>query len=275
MTDSPVWLVTGASKGIGLEVVKAAIASGARVAATTRSPEKLSAELRDPNLLALAVDLTDEHDVRRAVAQVQTEFGHIDVLVNNAGYSLLGAVEEVSLADVRANFDINVFGVLTMTRAVLPGMRDRGSGRILNLASISASVTGPAQGIYSATKAAVLMLTEALDAEIAPLGLHATAICPGGVRTDFLDASSMRRPEVTIPGYDGVARTLAALDRLNHNQGGDPARLAGALVQISALPDPPSRIYLGTDALHAILHKSDEVRADAERYADVSRSITS
>lgn len=147
MTDSPVWLVTGASKGIGLEVVKAALASGARVAATTRSPEKLSAELRDPNLLALAVDLTDEHDVRRAVAQVQTEFRHIDVLVNNAGYSLLGAVEEVSPADVRANFDINVFGVLAMIRAVLPGMRDRGTGRILNLSSISASVTGPAQGI--------------------------------------------------------------------------------------------------------------------------------
>ncbi|CAM3629670.1 SDR family oxidoreductase [Tsukamurella ocularis] len=274
MTDPPVWLVTGASKGIGLEVVKAALASGARVAATTRSPERLSAELRDPNLLALAVDLTDERDVRRAVAQVQTEFGHIDVLVNNAGYSLLGAVEEVSLEDVRANFDVNVFGVLTVTQAVLPGMRDRRSGRILNLASISASVTGPAQGIYSASKAAVLMLTEALDAEVAPLGLHAVAICPGGVRTDFLDASSSRRPAAAIDDYAAVAGTLGALDRLNHNQGGDPALLARALVTVSTMPDPPTRLYLGEDALHAILRATDAERADAERYADLSRSIS-
>ncbi|KXP11293.1 short-chain dehydrogenase [Tsukamurella pulmonis] len=275
MSEHPVWLVTGASKGIGLEVVKAALASGARVAATTRSPEKLSAELRDPNLLALAVDLTDERDVRRAVAQVETEFGHIDVLVNNAGYSLLGAVEEVSLEDVRANFDVNVFGLLTVTQAALPGMRDRRSGRILNLASISASVTGPAQGIYSASKAAVLMLTEALAAEVAPLGLHAVAICPGGVRTDFLDSSSSRRPDTAIHDYAAVSRTLAALDRLNHNQGGDPARLAQALVRVATMPDPPTRLYLGDDALRAILGASEQVHADAERYAELSRSISS
>ncbi|RDH13331.1 SDR family oxidoreductase [Tsukamurella pulmonis] len=275
MSEHPVWLVTGASKGIGLEVVKAALASSARVAATTRSPEKLSAELRDPNLLALAVDLTDERDVRRAVAQVETEFGHIDVLVNNAGYSLLGAVEEVSLEDVRANFDVNVFGLLTVTQAVLPGMRDRRSGRILNLASISASVTGPAQGIYSASKAAVLMLTEALAAEVAPLGLHAVAICPGGVRTDFLDSSSSRRPDTAIHDYAAVSRTLAALDRLNHNQGGDPARLAQALVRVATMPDPPTRLYLGDDALRAILGASEQVHADAVRYAELSRSISS
>ncbi|NMD55321.1 MULTISPECIES: SDR family NAD(P)-dependent oxidoreductase [Tsukamurella] len=274
MTDSPVWLVTGASKGIGLEVVKAALASGARVAATTRSPDKLTAELDDPHLLALPMQVTDEADVHGAVARVEAELGRIDVLVNNAGYSLLGAVEEVSLEDVRANFDVNVFGVLTVTRAVLPGMRARRSGRILNLASISARVTGPAQGIYSASKAAVLLLTEALDAEIAPLGLHAVAICPGGVRTDFLDASSSRRPATTIDDYASVAGTLAALDRLNHNQGGDPALLARALVTIAAMPEPPTRMYLGADALHAILRTTDAERADAERYADLSRSIS-
>ncbi|MCA0157958.1 SDR family NAD(P)-dependent oxidoreductase [Tsukamurella sp. M9C] len=274
MSDSPVWLVTGASKGIGLEVVKAALASGARVAATTRSPEKLAAELDDPNVLALPMRITDEADVRRAVARVEQELGRIDVLVNNAGYSLLGAVEEVALDDVRANFDVNVFGVLAVTQAVLPGMRARRSGRILNLASISASVTGPAQGIYSASKAAVLLLTEALAAEIAPLGLHAVAICPGGVRTDFLDASSSRRPATAIDDYAAVAGTLAALDRLNHNQGGDPALLARALVAVAAMPDPPTRLYLGKDALHAILRATEAQHAEAERYADLSRSIS-
>lgn len=271
--SSATWFITGASKGMGRHIAEATLAAGHQVVATSRSPERLRAEIGgSERFLAVPMSLSSESAIAEAVQQAEERFDGIDVLVNNAGYSVLGAVEELSDAEVRANFDVNVFALLSVVRAVLPGMRRRGRGHILNMASISADVTSPATGIYSATKAAVLMLTEALAEEIAPFGLHATAICPGGVRTDFLDGSSSRRPERVIDGYRNVRMTLEMLDRLNHRQGGDPTLVARALLGLVEEPDPPTRLYLGSDALGAIRRQTARIRADADRWAELTTS---
>lgn len=190
--EQKVWLVTGASKGIGLQIVLEALKAGNIVVGTSRDSQKLSqavaTELGETSKNFWAVEMEfDETSINTIVAQVIAKYGRIDVLVNNAGYALLGAVEEVELTDVKKNFDVNFFGLLSMTQAVLPQMRKQKAGNIINLASISGTVTGPTQGIYSATKAGVIMLSEALAAEVEPFGIKVTAIAPGGVRTDFLD----------------------------------------------------------------------------------------
>ena len=175
---SQVWLVTGASGGLGLALVKALLAAGHRVATTTRNADKLRAEVGDnENLLALTMALTDEADIRRGIAAITERFGRIDVTVNNAGYILVGAIEELSDAEIRANFDINVFGMMNVIRAVMPVYRAQKSGRFLNISSISGSVTDPGQAIYSASKAAVIMLTEAVDDEGRDFNVRATAVC--------------------------------------------------------------------------------------------------
>ena len=230
-----VLFVTGASKGIGLEVAVAALEKDYRVIATSRNAATLREQVlaRVPeagaDFLALEMAFTED-SIKAAVKQALDQFGRIDVLVNNAGYGIFGALEEFSLEEVRKNFDVNVFGLLALTQAVLPGMREQQSGHIINLASISGSVTGPVQGIYSATKASVIMMSEALQAEVEPFGIQVTAVNPTGIRTDFLDASSMRRPEKEIKDYEVVQATMSGLARLNHNQGGDPTYLAQAIL---------------------------------------------
>ena len=157
---SPVWLVTGASGGLGLALVRQLLAAGHRVAATTRNADKLATAVGDSeNLLALTMALTDEADIKRGIAAITERFGRIDVTVNNAGYILVGAIEELTDAEIRANFDINVFGMMNVIRAVMPVYRAQKSGRFLNISSISGSVTDPGQAIYSASKAAVIMLS--------------------------------------------------------------------------------------------------------------------
>ncbi|MGY0498234.1 SDR family oxidoreductase [Nocardia sp. FBN12] len=273
--SEPVWFVTGASKGIGLETARAALDAGARLVATSRDADRLRSQIGAPEdrFLAVSMSLTDPADISRAVSTAVEAFGRIDVLVNNAGYSMLGAVEEFNRDEIRQNFDVNVFGLLEVTQQVLPHMRRQGSGHVINIASISADVTGPATGLYSATKAAVLMLTEALAAETAPLGIHATAVCPGGVRTDFLDSSSSRQPAEEIAEYAIVRTALHRYAELNHQQGGDPRLVAQALITLSQMQQPPTRLYLGKDALYAIDHKARSVLDDARRHQALSASI--
>lgn len=276
--DQQVWMITGASQGMGLETALAALDAGHRVAATSRSAQRLQETVAQarPQALDRFLGLSmafEEESIARAVAEVQERWGRLDVLVNNAGYAVLGALEEFSMEEVRTNFDVNVFGLLAVTQAVLPFMREQGSGRIINLASVSGTVTGPAQGIYSATKAAVIMMTEALAAEVAPLGLHATAVCPGGVRTDFLDASSMRRPQRHLPEYDAVVHAMQGLGELNHHQKGDPALVGRAMVELAGMEQPPARLYLGEGALHAVRHQAHAVLDSATEHEALSRSI--
>ncbi|MHB9782729.1 SDR family NAD(P)-dependent oxidoreductase [Streptococcus sp. 10F2] len=273
-----VLFVTGASKGIGLEVAVAALEKGYRVVATSRNAETLTEKVlaRVPEVgsdfLALEM-LFAEDSIQAAVAQVLDHFGRIDVLVNNAGYGIFGALEEFSLDEIRKNFDVNVFGLLALTQAVLPGMRQQKSGHIINLASISGSVTGPVQGVYSATKASVIMMSEALQAEVEPFGIQVTAVNPTGIRTDFLDSSSMRRPEKEIKDYEVVQATMSGLARLNHNQGGDPTFLAQAILDIAEMKKTPNRFYAGSGALAAMQYKINEVVTEINEFADLSQSV--
>lgn len=270
--------VTGASKGIGLEVAVAALEKGYRVVATSRNSETLTEKVlaRVPeagsDFLALEMLFTED-SIQAAVAQVLDHFGRIDVLVNNAGYGIFGALEEFSLDEIRKNFDVNVFGLLALTQAVLPGMRQQKSGHIINLASISGSVTGPVQGVYSATKASVIMMSEALQAEVEPFGIQVTAVNPTGIRTDFLDSSSMRRPEKEIKDYEVVQATMSGLARLNHNQGGDPTFLAQAILDIAEMKKTPNRFYAGSGALAAMQYKINEVVTEINEFADLSQSV--
>ncbi len=210
----------------------------------------------------------NEADIHQAIASIIDRFGRIDVLVNNAGYALLGALDEVAMDEVRANFDVNVFGLLEVTQAVLPQMKKQHSGSIINLASIS----GPAQGIYSATKEAVIMMSEALQDEVAADGIHVTAICPSGVRTEFL-GESMKEPENKTDNNTAVSQTMAGLVHLNHNQSGNPVLVAEVILKLASMEQPPVRLYLEQPALAALQQKVQQVVNSTNQNIDLSMSI--
>ena len=280
MSDKKVLLVTGASKGIGLEIVLAGLDGGYTVVGTSRNAQKLEEavatarpELTD-NFTGVSMAF-DENSIQTTVVAIIERFGRLDVLVNNAGYGIFGALEEFSLAEVKRNFDVNVFGLLAVMQAILPQMRTQKSGHIVNLASISGTVTGPTQSIYSATKASVIMMSEALAEEVAPFNIQVTAICPGGVRTDFLDASSMRRPQKELADYQVVRRTMEGLNRLNGNQSGDPKRVAQAILEVAEMEQAPRRLYLNSGAVAGLQHKIQELVQEANQYMELSLSTDS
>lgn len=255
------WFITGASRGFGLRIAKLALEQGDNVVATARRAEAVIDALGNcERLLALPLDVTDEAQARAAAAAAVEAFGSIDVLLNNAGFGLLGAVEEASAEDVEAVYRTNVFGLLNVTRAILPTMRAQRSGRILNISSIGGCRAGPGFGVYSSTKFAVEGLSESLHAELAPLGIHVTVVEPGYFRTDFLDATSLTVSGDQIADYAetaGRVRRVAA--DLNHGQPGDPDRLAQVLVDFADAANPPVRLPLGSDTVAAIeaKHVSD------------------
>lgn len=203
-----VWFITGASKGFGMELTKAALAAGDTVVATARDPKGIDKAFgKNDRLLTLPLDVTNEKQSQEAVDKALKQFGQIDVLVNNAGRGLVGAVEEVSAEEVRSIFAVNVEGTLNVLRAALPSMRARHSGHILNLSSVGGFVSWPGWGIYCATKFMVEGISEAMQAELKPLGIKLTIVEPGPFRTDFLDASSLGRSSNVIPDYGGTAGT--------------------------------------------------------------------
>ena len=272
-----IWLVTGASKGIGRHIAEAAAADGHIVIAGSRHPEAVHAwntRTHGGEIVATRLDITSEESVTEVVNSVVERWGRVDVLVNNAGYLLYGGVEELSDQEALRSFDVNLFGLLTVIRRVLPVMRAQKAGRIINMASISANITAPGVGLYSATKAAVLLFSEALAAEATDLGIHTTAICPGGVRTDFLDASSAARAQNQISDYAGVHQVEDQLSQANHKQGGDPEKVAHAIVKVAAMDAPPARLYLGDDAIEGIRHNVRSILDDVDTYEALSRSIT-
>jgi NAD(P)-dependent dehydrogenase (short-subunit alcohol dehydrogenase family) len=221
----------------------------------------------------VALDVTDEAQAHQAAKAAIERFGRIDVLVNNAGYGLLGAVEEATGAEIEALYRTNVFGLLAVTRAVLPHMRSQRSGRILNLSSVGGLRSGPGFGVYCSTKFAVEGLTEALSAELAPLGIFATAVEPGYFRTDFLDATSLSVSPASIADYHetaGATRVRAA--QVSHAQPGDPQRLAQVLVDFVDAENPPVRLPLGSDTAAATEAKAAELLevVDAWRAVAVS-----
>ncbi|EJL27964.1 SDR family NAD(P)-dependent oxidoreductase, partial [Novosphingobium sp. AP12] len=245
------WFITGASRGFGALVVELALARGDAVVASARNPNAITDRFGDRlNLLAVPLDVTDEAQAVAAANAAIARFGRIDVLLNNAGFGLMGAVEEASAAEIEAVYRTNVFGVLNVTRAVLPHMRAARSGRILNISSIGGYRGAAGFGVYSSTKFAVEGLSEALHAELAPLGIHVTVVEPGYFRTDFLDGSSLNVSPTIIGDYAETAGKVRAIaTELNHNQPGDPQRLAKVLLEFTDVSNPPVRLPLRSDTV--------------------------
>lgn len=269
-----VWFVTGASRGLGAEIVREALARGHQVVATARRP----AEIPFDGVLKVALDVSDEARSQEAVEQALAAYGRIDVLVNNAGRGLLGAVEEATDEVARAVFDTNVFGLLNVQRAVLPVMRAQRSGHILQLSSVGGFTGTPGWGVYAATKFAVEGLSEALAAEVGPLGVKVTIVEPGFFRTAILkkrslDGSSLHTADTTIDDYAATTgRVRELMAERNHAQPGDPVKAARAIVDLTELPEPPLRIQLGSDAVERIGAKLDFMQAELAKWRTVSTS---
>jgi NAD(P)-dependent dehydrogenase (short-subunit alcohol dehydrogenase family) len=221
-------------------------------------------------VLALPLDVTDERQAQEVAQAAVDRFGRIDVLVNNAGRGLLGAVEEASDAEARAVFDVNVFGLLAVTRAVLPHLRRQRAGRILNISSVGGFTAGSGWGVYNSTKFAIEGLSEALRADLAPLGIHVTIIEPGVFRTDFLDDSSLRRT-TPIDDYAGtVGKTREWALEKNHQQPGDPVKAARAIVAVAASDAPPMRLPLGADCVARVESKLEAVAKELDAWRDTA-----
>ncbi|HEY9665081.1 MAG TPA: oxidoreductase [Allocoleopsis sp.] len=268
-----IWLITGASRGFGAEIAKAALADGDTVIATARNQTALQWLGDSKHLLTVSMDVTQETQVQAAVATGLDKFGQIDVLVNNAGFGLLGAIEESTLEEVESLYRTNVFGVLTVIRAVLPSMRQHRSGHIINLSSIGGYRASAGWGIYNSTKFAVEGITEALHHELAPLGIHVTVVEPGYFRTDFLDHTSLRKTATQIADYaETVGKIRAFAAERNHQQPGDPAKLAQAILQLAAANKPPLRLPLGKDTLQAIAQKNAYVEKETAAWRALAES---
>ncbi|MDB5930584.1 MAG: family NAD(P)-dependent oxidoreductase [Polaromonas sp.] len=272
-----VWMITGAARGIGACIAEAALAHGDAVIATSRNAasvqERFASHASSGALLALPLDVTDEAQAAQAVQAALARFGRIDVLVNNAGFGLLGAVEEATADEVRRLYDTNVFGLLNVTRAVLPALRVQRSGHVINISSLGGIQSGAGFGVYCSTKFAVEGLTEALHAELAPLGIHATVVEPGYFRTDFLDGTSLAVSPRSLDDYAATAgKVREAATQINHQQPGDPLRLAQAILKLVEAPKPPLRLPLGTDTLQTIRAKHEFVDMETAQWKELSAS---
>ncbi|MBE2295727.1 MAG: SDR family NAD(P)-dependent oxidoreductase [Phycisphaerales bacterium] len=245
MSVHKVWFVTGATRGFGRLWIEAALARGDKVAATARDPNplaELSAKYGD-SLLILPLDVTDRVAVFDAVAQAHRHFGRLDVVLSNAGFGYMGAIEEATIEDTRAVFETNVFGTLSLVQAALPLLRAQGHGHIILVSSVAGLVALPIAGIYEATKFAVEAIGEALAAEVAEFGIKVTLIEPGGYATDFLSSHSIRHA-AAISAYDGARKQLAGM--LTPDMLGDPAATPEAILKVVDAEQPPLRLILGT-----------------------------
>jgi NAD(P)-dependent dehydrogenase (short-subunit alcohol dehydrogenase family) len=271
-----VWFITGASKGFGFEIAKAALASGDKVVATVRKDAAaLAARLgAGPRALAVTLDVTDEKAVIAGVQAAIERFGRIDVLVNNAGYGLLAATEEASGDEVRKQYETNVFGLLNVTRAALPFLRQQGSGHIINISSLFGYWnTVPGFGLYGSTKFAVEGISEGLALELRPLGIRVTAVAPGLFSTDFAAVDSYQRSALVLDAYKNtVGAVRANMDRIHGHQPGDPAKLAAVIVKLAASENPPSHLPIGTDAVKQLREKAAQINREIQEWESVSTS---
>ncbi len=265
------WLITGISRGLGQALAQAALNRGDTVIGTVRGGAA-NLDAGTGRLHLLQLDIADKGAVETAVAQAFELGGRIDVIVNNAGYGLLGAIEEATDVELQRLFDVNVFGPFRLIRAALPRLRAQGSGHIVNITSIAGRAPMASSGAYAAAKSAMEGLSQSLAQEVAPLGIKVTAVAPGGFRTDFLSHHSIRRSASVSDAYAGtVGKALAHLDEIAGKQIGDPARGAAAILAAVDAEAPPLHLLLGSDALRRAREKADAVIEEMDRWEDVSR----
>jgi NAD(P)-dependent dehydrogenase (short-subunit alcohol dehydrogenase family) len=270
--NSKVWFITGSSTGFGRSLTEAVLRHGDRVVATARKPEQLDDVLSQYPQTAKAVrlDVTDSQNVRDAIKAAIDAFGRIDVVVNNAGFASVGAIEEVSDDVIRRQFETNLFGALDVTRAVLPTLRQQRSGHILNISSVGGFVSFGSLGIYCATKFALEGISEALAKEVAPLGIKVTIVEPGAFRTE-INGQALAVPDTRIDDYaDSTGGILQWLESMDGKQPGDPDKAAAAMIQVVESDKPPLRLALGADAVDTIAAKLESVKTELDAWKQVS-----
>ena len=266
------WLITGCSTGLGRALAEAVIAAGHNAVVTARDEAKVAdlAESAPERVLAVALDVTEPAQVVAAVRQAQERFGAVDVLVNNAGYGYRAAVEEGDDAEVRTLFETHFFGTVAMIKAVLPDMRARRSGAIVNISSIGATVNPVGSGYYAAAKAAIEGISGALHGELAPLGISVTTVEPGAFRTDFAGRSLVQSATVIDDYADTAGRRRKENDTMHGNQAGDPAKAGNAIIAAVESSEPPAFLLLGPDALAIYRHVADARATEIGKWEELS-----
>ena len=273
---SKVWFITGASKGFGFEIAKAALDNGNQVVATVRkNADQLVERLGSSDrLLVVTLDVTNEAGVNAGVQAAIEHFDHIDVLVNNAGYGLLAATEEASSEEVKKQYDTNVFGLLNVVRAVLPHLRKQSSGHIINVSSLFGYLNNiPGFGLYGSTKYAVEGISEGLATELNGTGIKVTAVAPGLFTTDFASKDSYQSSGVILDAYkDTVGAVRVNIGQLNGNQPGDPSKLAGVIVKLASSENPPLHLPIGSDAIKNLRDKIASITSEVQEWESLSIS---
>jgi NAD(P)-dependent dehydrogenase (short-subunit alcohol dehydrogenase family) len=275
MKTDKVWFITGASKGMGLALVKKLIEKGYSVAATSRDAQRLTEAVghcEGARFLPLEVDLTGTESIREAFERTVAHFGKIDVLVNNAGYGIGGAVEEINQEEIKASFDINVMAVIKTMQSVMPYFRQQRSGNIINISSIAGFAPGIGWAMYAATKYAVTGLTEVMAEDVKEFGVKVTVVAPGAFRTEFLQDSSLVFAENKIEGYNAISASHEKYAAMNGTQIGNPEALAQVLIDLAADPNPPVRLYLGSDAYSRATEKINLLSEELESNKHISYS---
>ena len=268
-----VWLISGCSSGFGREIALAALEGGALVAVTARKPETVAdiCARYPEQTIALQLDVCSSEDIAACVAATLDRFGRIDALVNNAGYGYVAAIEEGEEDAVRALFEVNFFGALALTRAVLPVMRKQGSGHIINNSSQAGIMANPGTGYYSASKYALEGLMQALQKEVAPLGIHVSSVQPGAFRTDW-SGRSMQRSGAVIDDYRHVHERLDMIAAIDGKQPGDPVRAGRIFVELFTMAEPPAQLLLGAGVLATYREKLAAENANLDRWESLTRA---
>ncbi|WP_028389550.1 oxidoreductase [Legionella fairfieldensis] len=268
------WFITGASRGIGLEIVKTVLKKGDNVIATARNSSKISDQLAtSDNLLALDLDITQEMQINVAIDTAIKKFGNIDVLINNAGYGHLGVFEESTSEEVREQFNTNVFGLMDVTRAIIPHMRRQRSGHIFNISSIAGLKGSFGGALYHSSKFAVEGFSQSIAEELAPFNIYVTCISPGFFRTDFLDERSVNYSKRFISDYDKAMNDYQDfLNNRSHNQLGDPAKLATVILHLTEVKNPPVSFVAGSDAIDWAKNVIEQKQTELTNWKDLSIS---
>jgi NAD(P)-dependent dehydrogenase (short-subunit alcohol dehydrogenase family) len=276
MSEKQVWLVTGAGRGLGVDIAKAALAAGHAVVATARNPESINKALgQHDDLLVVSLDVTDQAAAQAAVAAAVERFGHLDVLVNNAGSFQAGFFEEMTPEAFRTQIETTLFGPVNVTRAALPQMRAQRSGLVVTISSTAGIASGgDFLTAYAASKFGVEGFMEGLASEVAPFGIRTMLVEPGFFRTELLSPQSTQYAEASIEDYaDRTAATVEAWKGMDGLQGGDPAKLADALVELAGLPEPPLRFAAGADAVETFEAKARTLLDQADAHRGLSTSL--